>query len=231
MKKKFAGLLAASLAMVLTLGMTVSAAPSVSTTDPSITQDVLIDQAVEVFEAIDSAGGIEISGASAEGLAYDLWPVSVTDFDSAMAQKDALVKDAVSGTSSKYVTSFDLDILVEATGEKADLGTVTLGIPVPGVRAEGTYVILHMKADGTWEAIPTTAENGKLTATFTSLSPIVVVEVLEKDSDDGDDDDDNVTESGAPASPKTGETLPVAGVMTLICLAGAAVCAKRVRRI
>ena len=61
---------------------------------------------------------------------------------------------------------------------------------VTGVTASSNIAVLHKKADGTWESVPCTVANGKVTATFTSLSPVVIVELP-------------VAKTGV--SPKTGE--------------------------
>ena len=61
---------------------------------------------------------------------------------------------------------------------------------VAGVTANSNIKVLHQKADGTWESVPVVVSNGSVTATFTSLSPVVIVEVAT---------------STTGASPKTGE--------------------------
>ena len=69
------------------------------------------------------------------------------------------------------------------------------------------------------------------------MSPVAVVEVEKAGADDDDDDDDSsdaattttTTVEETNVSPKTGETLPVAGIMAVICLAGAAVAVKKVK--
>lgn len=129
---------------------------------------------------------------------------------------------------------------------------VQLEISLPGFtpKAGTTYVVMHLGKDG-WEIIaPDAIADGKVTATFTSLSPVTVNEVtftvvpvtppteVGEDVDNDEDDSDDNSNQGQAAtptaanpgtSPKTAETLPVAGVMALIALAGAAVCAGRIR--
>lgn len=129
---------------------------------------------------------------------------------------------------------------------------IQLEISLPGFTpaAGKTYVVMHLGKDG-WEIIaPDAIADGKVTATFTDLSPVTVNEVTftvvevkapvevgedTNTNDDDDDDDNDSTPAAAPAaqnpatSPRTAETLPAAGVMALICLAGAAVCAGKIR--
>lgn len=84
---------------------------------------------------------------------------------------------------------------------------------VTGVVAGEKIYLLHEKANGTWEVIhPDKVEDGKVTATFKSFSPVAVVKV--------------------PASatlPKTGAPLAVLPIVALVCAAGAAGCARKVK--
>lgn len=128
---------------------------------------------------------------------------------------------------------------------------IQLEISLPGFAPEAgkTYVVMHLGKDG-WEIIaPDAITDGKVTATFKDLSPVTVNEVTftvvsvtppedlkpvgeEEEEEDSEDDSNTASVQAAvnPAtSPKTAETLPAAGVMALIALAGAAVCAGRMR--
>jgi len=63
--------------------------------------------------------------------------------------------------------------------------------------------VLHLKADGTWEAVAAQAEQGGVTFRLTSLSPVVITEVKE-----GADATTATTAAGttdASKAPKTGE--------------------------
>lgn len=104
-----------------------------------------------------------------------------------------------------------------------------------------TYVLQHLEG-GVWKDIvpESVGADGSVTATFSSLSPVVLKELTLTGEDTGSDDDvpyvenatittGTVTPASPATSPKTAETLPVAGFMAVICLAGAAVCAKKVR--
>ena len=85
--------------------------------------------------------------------------------------------------------------------------------------------------------LQTKVENGAVYALFPQgFSPVYISiltvtgeEVPDNNDDNDSSDSDNSNSSAAPESPKTGETLPVAGIMAVICLAAAAVCAKKVR--
>ncbi len=121
---------------------------------------------------------------------------------------------------------------------------------IPGVEVGQQYVFLHLNHDGEWEAIPAVVTgNGQLTGKFTSLSPLSAqMVVIEFEPDDVQPEQpekpdekpvdtapwwdwgpaENTATATGTTSPKTGETLPVVGIIALICLAGAAVSVKKV---
>ena len=100
---------------------------------------------------------------------------------------------------------------VEVTTDKP----ITLSFPVAGVKAGDAIMILHFTGTE-WETIaPDAVEDGTVTATFTSLSPVFVVEFSA------------LTSEGNAVSPKTGSSMPVLPVMAVICMAGVAVVATK----
>lgn len=97
----------------------------------------------------------------------------------------------------------------------AGTGKVTLTFEVAGIKAadKGSIYLLHEYADGKWEVIhPSEVVDGKITATFNSLSPVAIVKVADT----------------ATTLPKTGAPV-VLPVVALICAAGAVGCAKKVK--
>lgn len=97
-------------------------------------------------------------------------------------------------------------------------------VPVWHENNSQTQVVAHW--NGTeWEVLPTKAEGGIIYAFTKDLSPVYIAIINVR----GGDTTPSGTTDGAPVSPKTGETLPVAGMMAVICLAGVAVCAKKAR--
>lgn len=77
--------------------------------------------------------------------------------------------------------------------------TLTSGIAA-GFTAGTPVRVLHLKNDGTWEAVPAVAGNGSVTFHVTSLSPIVVTAVTE-DAKAGA----TGAATDATKAPKTGE--------------------------
>ena len=91
---------------------------------------------------------------------------------------------------------------------------ITLTFNVDGITADSYVMILHYNGTA-WENISATTGNGTVTATFTSLSPIAIVQ-LEADT-------------SAVTSPKTGAAMPAAAVIAVICAAGVVVCTRKVK--
>ena len=91
-------------------------------------------------------------------------------------------------------------------------GPTDITMNVPGVTAGQNIAVLHQKADGKWESLKVVkVENGKVTATFTSTSPVAIV-------------------AKGKLAPKTGVVVATSGIAALIALAGAAICFKKFKR-
>ena len=91
-------------------------------------------------------------------------------------------------------------------------GPTDITMNVPGVTAGQNIAVLHQKADGKWESLKVVkVENGKVTATFTSTSPVAIV-------------------AKGKLAPKTGVVVATSGIAALIALFGAAICFKKFKR-
>lgn len=88
---------------------------------------------------------------------------TVTGYTASTAAEDApFVKDF-----------FGLDL---PAGVEMPAGGVEVTVSAPYAQAgQNVWFMLHLKADGTWEYIPTTVGNGTLTGRFTSFSPVYVI--------------------------------------------------------
>ena len=141
----------------------------------------------------------------------------------ASALKDA-VKTETAGVTLEAVTADVVEEAFEVAEEKnanstvlalvdvKSTGSKTITFEVAEVKAGDKIYLLHQKADKTWEVIhPDKVEDGKVTATFTSLSPVAIVKV-----------------PATATLPKTGAPV-VLPVVALICAAGAVGCAKKVK--
>lgn len=92
----------------------------------------------------------------------------------------------------------------------ANFSSVTIPFNLTNVKAGQNIVALHLKHDGKWEQLPCVVENGKVTVTFTSLSPVVFVSL-----------------STPVKSPKTGDTSAVPFATAAVVAAAGAVIATR----
>lgn len=185
MKKKLVALLA--VAMMFASTTTVLAAPSVAAGDLSKNEgnvakvESMTDAEVkEVAEKV--AVEKEAITAPANVTINEVKPVEATVYKAAAAEAVKAVKEkfgvdvTVEATGDVKVTAAivaAVEIDATITGDKADIA-----IAVPDVKAGETVIVLHQKADGTWEQLPVVeVANGKVTATFTSFSPVVIVKV------------------------------------------------------
>ena len=199
--KKLAVLLAALL--VLSCGTTFLANPSAEIESPEIESPELGGDEEngedEVVVTITGATAVDSTGKEVK---VTLSPVK----DEVKAEAEAKAEEKSKGSQLLAIK----DVKVEgATGD------VTITFDVPGIKAadEGKIYLLHEKTTGYWETIhPDKVEDGKITATFSSLSPVAIVKVAEEST--------TLPKTGAPV------VLPV---VALICAAGAAGCAKKVK--
>ena len=244
--KRLSKMAALGLALALTFGMSVNAAESVTTEGNA---PVLSEEQTKQYEqkAAEQAAATTVT-ATVGGVSVTVTKTAVAP--QTLAQAEQVGADKVVANAS----SLGIEIPKGATVTTTVVGSANISIPegtdiskglqlsieISGIQAGKNYVLLHLTKDGVWETIrPDSIADGKVTATFKSLSPVVASEIIVVgEEDDGGHDEwpeprhpENAagTPAGAGTSPKTGETLPAAGLMALICLAGAAVCAKRVR--
>lgn len=241
MKKKLTGVLALSMAMALTFGMTAFAAesPSTANTAASVTTEtVAADLTAPDGSVVESltqlanelSNGVTATVSDSAVKVKETKAVDAAVLNNVFSVADTFAKKTVSAAAGKTVATTlkaAVDVVVEGTIPEEG---VTLTISVPGfVRdAAKNYIVLHLnETTGVWETIDAAVADGQITATFKSLSPIVLVEVEQKA---GSASNTAAAAETSPAeSPKTGETLPVAGILAVVCLAAAAVCAKKVR--
>lgn len=232
MKKKLISVLAA--VMVLTLGTTVFAATSPTTktvTDVEVnaTQTVVVKPTeVQSPEAYVAGISTVASGAGdASVTAVTAGEMDAVKAEIASQMNDvAKLADTIGSTTLKQIATdsskqvqpvvkFAADVTAPAGVTVSASNPITLDIPVSGITAGATVAVLHWNGS-TWEVIkPDSVSNGTVKATFTSLSPIFVVEFSALTSD------------GTAVSPKTGAAMPVLPVVAVICMAGVAVIATR----
>ena len=211
MKRKFAALLATVL--VMTMGATtVFAAVS-----PSVAGAV---------ETIESAT-IEV-GTS--GTTATTAPVATAVKDTAATTAKAEMDKISNVETAKVAVLTDLT-LTDSTGATlsgALTTPVTVTLPVAGVTTGMGVKVLNYY-DSAWHEVEAKiSADGKVEAKFTHLSPVMVITyTVASGSGSGSGSGSSATDD-TPVSPKTG-VFPIAAMAAGICLAGAAVCGKKVK--
>ena len=191
MKKKMVALFAAL--MVLSMTTPVFAAPSVTAED--------IAKPVESAVAVVNGQQVKLTVEKVEGKTLETVYEKV---------EKAVAQSTNKAEKQSVVAVVNVSL---PTGVKMPEGGIEITFDVDGVVAGDKIYLLHGKADGTWETItPSKVADGKVTAKFTSLSPVAIVKV-----------------TGAAASPQTGVPFVVAPVTALVCVAGVAVCARKMK--
>lgn len=207
MKRKMVALLAA--AMVLGSTATFVAAPSA--TSSNVKTESVSELKGNFTNAQSSAGAVTVTTVSKEVL------------DSAV---DAVVEQILQKDEKKL----EAQILALADVTIPDAkGKVTITFSVPEVKAGETIKIGHQKADGTWEFFPADkVSNGKVTATFNSLSPVAIIKVAaEISGTTGGSGNGSGSGDSTTTFPKAGVGVSTAALLAATGLAGAVVCKKK----
>ena len=209
--KKFAALFATVLVMAL------SATSVFAAVSPSI----------EGAKTDYADGTVTSTTAGVTGVtAYSVVDTAATD--SAVASAKAAVTTAASNANSA-----NIEVLTEITVSgvtPSEATPVTIDIPVAGITASSNVIVLNYH-DGAWQTNSVksvAAGDGKVTVTFTHLSPVMVITYTEAAAPAPQPQAPSYNYDDEPVSPKTG-VLPVAAIAAGICLAGAAVCGKKVK--
>lgn len=242
--KKFTKMLALGMAAALVFGMTVSAAPSMGTGDVTVS-DV-------VNEVIKDAGLQDKDGNTVENVEVKARELEEGDFNETFGKNEdealekAISTPAVSNEINNVFSKVFPNVPVErqhvthgiieiGLGEGSSIPEGGLFVPVWPEVKDAAYVVAHWNG-GTWEVLETKVENGYVYALFKAGFSPVYISVLEVTGEEEPPKTDTPNPPAStpstpstPASPKTGETLPVAGILAVICLAGVAVCAKKAR--
>ncbi len=225
MKKRILSAVALTMTMALTLGMTAFAAESPVVKDNTVSADPVKtvitevkDEAV-VKEAATLSNGVVVEGVDSTA------PVSAGELVSA---KEVATKVATAQAGANKTVTVKVVAAVDVEDADFVAGSV-LEITVPVAPKTGMkYAVMHY-TDTAWEFCEAEYTGKTVKVKLDSLSPIVLVEIEEKAVVNNNNNNNTPETPAAPAeSPKTGEVASVAGILALVCLAGAAVSAKKV---
>lgn len=189
--KKFYAVIAAVL--VLSMGSTVFAAKSPNeSTGSTVVAEAAVDkinmEKIEAFGADDTKIDIKVSPTKSVNLIGSL------DKDAQAAVETAISDGLIDiKLGDKQVPAVDVLGLVEVE-DPGVKGSVTLSIPIAGIKAGDTVLVMHYTG-GKWETIvPDRVMDGIVIVTLSSFSPIAVVRVEASDASTPSDDGTNNTE-------------------------------------
>lgn len=227
MKKRIFSFVAA-MVLILSMGMTAFAAGSPVVDDYFATSATTNVNGVPVELVFDYY--IYDAATEIEAAELDKYFFAETE-EAADAYVKTLFESVTGYTSStdpaKAPFVMDFFGLRLPEGFTMPAGGIDVTINAPYVKAGDTqWFMLHMKADGSWEFIKSTAGNGTLTGKFTSFSPVYVICAPDAKAPAATTTTNATTTTKAP---KTGEFVGiyVAGMFALISAAGILVYTKR----
>lgn len=118
--------------------------------------------------AVSYAEGVTAAKVTFNGVELEVTVKAVTNAVVSTAAEQA---KTMVGETAAVLKVFDVSL---PEGDYSVGVDVTMN--VPGVVAGQNVSVLHQKADGTWESLKVVkVENGSVTATFTSFSPVAIV--------------------------------------------------------
>lgn len=200
--KKFAAVLATALVMAL------------STVSVFAADSVTLNAKVEA-----NVSGAETENTSVAAFSSNSLGVTLND-----VKEDTLT--AVRPLEN--VTSVDVVGVAEVTySGTIPAEGVDITLKVDGINAGDHVLVIHYTSATAYEVLEGTAGAGTVTANFKSFSPVAIVKYTLASTSTDTTTPAPETES-TPVAPKTG-VLPVAAITAGICLAGAAVCGKKVK--
>lgn len=137
--------------------------------------------------------------------------VTVTETNQGAPDKTE-IKDLV---GNDYVDTMQVVALMDVSVSGAE-GPVTITFDYPGVNSNTKVAVLHWNGSA-WEYIPATVSNGKITATFSSLSPVAII------VDSATMTQPSAGTGSGATSPNTGESSVVfaLGIVALVAACGA----------
>lgn len=188
--------------LVLTFGMTVSVFAS-ETKSPTAENTTTVPAATSA----DGSFTDELLSAYANSTSVSttVAGASVGKVSTSVAASAAARAKAVAGSGAVIATIVDLQV-------PAGTGSASFTLNCPNVQAGMKIIILHQLSDGTWETInPSAVENGKVSFTMTSYSPVAVV----------------IQNSASGTAPKTGDIVMAVAFIAAVCLIGTVVFSKK----
>jgi|GEM_PF-6505447 len=171
MKKVLVVLLALAMVFAMTTAVFATSSPSPTYVEPEVTPTNASDNSDDDVEVVvetlpyDDPANVEVRSAE-----------DTEDLVEKLGVEDAVVA-VLAGTGyalNDLTVLTPLDVTVKGNAAEVEW-PVTVELNIAGVTLESTVVVLH-KAESGWEVVPSkVVADGKVEATFNSLSPVVVL--------------------------------------------------------
>ena len=213
--KKLSKILALSTALALTFSMTAFAANS---------------PAADANEWAEAAQGTTAKDANDNDVTVEVTPSDVAVVsaveEAVKASEDNDLIKAVKAAAKFSKSTVDLAFVIDITPTDPISGEVEVKIPFGGAAASAKqkYVLMHQDGDN-WVAVEGAKVEGGFvtfkTSSFSNYALFLVSDTYVAPQQPAPQ------QPAQPTAPQTGETVPVAGFVAMILLAGAAVCAKK----
>lgn len=192
---------------------------------------VMAMSATTVFAAVSPtvAGAVKPTEATSEAGTVTIG--EVTTVTESQANDAALMAaSTIPNIESAEVAAY-ADIKIEGVTPSKE-NPVTITMNVAGITASTNVLVRNWDGFQWIDCTVKEVKDGAVVVEFTHLSPVMVITYTVKEASGPvvppTSEYDTTEEAATPASPKTG-VLPVAAIAAGICLAGAAVCGKKVK--
>ncbi len=134
----------------------------------------------------------------------------------------------------------DVKLSDGVTAQPSEENPVVITFKVTGIKDDDVIIAAHQKHDGTWEYLKTETGEGKITVSFTSLSPVAFIKITtqeipeseketeaETEAEEEEEEEEEETKNSSSVSPKTGDYSAVLLGILAVSMAGIGICVKR----
>lgn len=176
MKKIITFLLTAVLCMGMSVSVFAANSPTVDNSNKLPTGSATVDgqpATVEVKTIAAAYSSLSSDQQTAISAVTDV--VNAGNASAITAMQKNLIKEVANVEAAEIGYSKLVDVTIQASSGISSGVQITFSDA--GIRAGMNIVMLHLKADGTWENIPVQVANGQIIGTFTSFSPVYYMEV------------------------------------------------------
>lgn len=180
MKKVIAFLLTVVLCMGMSVNVFAANSPSVDNTNKLPSGSTTINgQPVQVEVKTLASAVSSLQGEQKTEAERILTVVNSGDSSAITTMQKELIKKVTTEEAPEIGHSKLVDVQLPS-GTSMPAEGVSITFSDSSIKAGMNIVMLHLKADGTWEKIATTVSNGTIVGVFTSLSPVYYFELKEQ---------------------------------------------------